>query len=198
MTVPYELGGRVRQKARTRDALTSAARRLLAGGTPPTVEEAAREASVSRTTAYRYFPNQDALLAATYPHIEQRSLLGPDSPDDPVERLAVVAEDHSRRILANEAEMRAVLRMSLAGVRPSELPMHRGLRVSWIEDALSPLRDRLEPDELERLVYGIAATLGIESFAWLTDVAGVEREEAAAILRFNAMALLRGAIDGER
>src|SRR5438128_10175335 len=110
MTVPYELSGRTNQKARTREALIAATRELLAEGVVPTMEGASAAAQVSRTTAYRYFPNMPALLAAAYPHIEQRSLLGEDPPQDPAARLQIVAEAHTRRILQNEPEMRAVLR----------------------------------------------------------------------------------------
>jgi AcrR family transcriptional regulator len=194
MSVPYELAGRTNQKARTRDALIAATRELLAQGVLPTMEGAATAAAVSRTTAYRYFPNLRSLLAAAYPHVEQRSLLGPDPPDDPAARLAIVVEDHTHRILENEAEMRAVLRLSLQGIRPPELPMHRGLRIAWIEDALTPLRDEMAEDELQRLTHGIGATLGIEAFVWLTDVAGLPREQAAATIRSNALGLLRAAI----
>jgi AcrR family transcriptional regulator len=194
VTVPYELGGRVNQKTRTRQALVAATRTLLAQGILPTMEGAAAAASISRTTAYRYFPNLSALLVAAYPHIEQRSLLGPDPPEDPVARLQLVAENHIRRILQNELEMRAVLRLSLEGIRPPQLPMHSGLRIAWIEDALAPLRGQMPDDELRRLIHGIGATLGIEAFVWLTDIAGVPREEAAAIIRANALALLRSAI----
>jgi AcrR family transcriptional regulator len=194
MEVPYELTGRVNQKARTREALIAATRDLLAQGVMPTMEGAAAAASISRTTAYRYFPTLRALLAAAYPHVEQRSLLGSAPPDDPVARLEIVAEDHTRRILENEPEMRAVLRLSLEGVRPPELPMHRGLRIAWIDDALAPLRGQMAKDELRRLIHGIGATLGIEAFVWLTDIAGLPREEAVAIIRSNALALLRSAI----
>jgi AcrR family transcriptional regulator len=194
MTVPYAQRGRVNQKARTRQALVGATRELLAQGVVPTMEGAAAAASISRTTAYRYFPNVRALLVAAYPHVEQRSLLGPDSPQDPQERLKLVAEDHARRILANEAQMRSVLRLSLEGVRPPELPMHQGLRTAWIEDALAPLRGRMAEDELQRLIRGIGATLGIEAFVWLTDIAGVSREEAVSIIRSNALGLLRSAM----
>jgi AcrR family transcriptional regulator len=193
MAVPYELTGRTNQKARTREALIVATRELLAQGVVPTMDGAAAAASVSRTTAYRYFPSLRELLAAAYPHVEQRSLLGPDPPQDPAARLAIVVEDHTRRILENEAEMRAVLRLSLQGVRPPELPMHRGLRIAWIEDALAPLREQLPENDLGRLVHGIGATLGIEAFVWLTDVAGLPREQAAATIRYNALGLLRAA-----
>ena len=62
MSTPYEIGGRSAQKARTRDALVAAARDLVAAGVTPTVEDAAAAASISRSTAYRYFPNERALL----------------------------------------------------------------------------------------------------------------------------------------
>src|ERR671930_28758 len=133
------------------------------------------------------------LIVAAYPHVEQRSLLGPNPPEDPVARLEIVAESHTRRILANEAQMRAVLRLSLEGVRPPELPMHRGLRVAWIEDALAPLRGHIPEHKLQRLIHGIGATLGIEAFVWLTDIAGLQREQAAATIRSNALGLLRAA-----
>jgi AcrR family transcriptional regulator len=194
MDVPYELTGRVNQKARTREALIAATRELLAQGVMPTMEGAAEAASISRTTAYRYFPTLTALLVAAYPHFQQESLLGSEPPEDPAARLELVAEDHTRRILQYESEMRAVLRLSLGGVRPPELPMHRGLRFKWIEDALAPLRGQMPEDELRRLIYGIGATLGIEAFVWLTDIARLSREEAAAIMRSNASGLLRSAL----
>lgn len=37
----------------------------------------------------------------------------------------------------------------------------------------------------------MGATLGIEAFVWLTGVAGRSREAAVAIMRANALALLR-------
>jgi AcrR family transcriptional regulator len=197
MKVPYELTGRTNQKARTRNALIVAARQLLAKGVTPTVEEAAVEASVSRTTAYRYFPNSRALLVATFPEIEMRSLLGADPPEDSLARLEIVAESLTRRIIEHEPEYRAQLRLALEGEPEGgeSLPLRRGRRIRWIEDALAPLRGRMPKRELQRLVYGIGATLGIEALVWLTDMGGLSREEAVEVMRSNASTLLRSALE---
>jgi AcrR family transcriptional regulator len=197
MDVPYLHTGRTNQKARTRDALIAAARQLLAKDATPTVEAAATEASVGRTTAYRYFPNSRALLAATFPEIEMTSLLGADSPEDPLARLESVAETLTHRCIEYEPEYRAQLRLALEGESADgeSLPLRRGRRIGWIGDALSPLKGRIPEPELQRLVYGIGATLGIEAFVWLTDMAGLSREEAAEVMRSNARTLLRSALE---
>ena len=197
MNVPYVNTGRTNQKARTRDALIAAARQLLAEGMSPTVEAAATEASVGRTTAYRYFPNSRALLAATYPEFEMTSLLGGDSPEEPLARLESVAETLTQWCIEYEPEYRAQLRLTLEGhsADGESLPLRRGRRIGWIEDALSPLKGRIPEPELERLVLGIGATLGIEAFVWLTDMAGLSREEAAEVMRTNAHTLLRSVLE---
>ncbi len=197
MDVPYLHTGRTNQKARTRDALIAAARQLLAEGVTPTVETAAAEAAIGRTTAYRYFPNSRALLAATYPEIEMDSLLGADPPEDPLARLEMVVGGQTRQLLEYEPELRAQLRLALEGepAGGESLPLRRGRRIRWIEEALSPLGERMPEPELRQLVYGIGATLGIEALVWLTDMGGLSREEAVEVMRSNARTLLRSALE---
>jgi AcrR family transcriptional regulator len=196
MSIPYETTGRTRQKARTRTALVDAARALLAEGITPTVEQAADRAGISRTTAYRYFQNQRALLVATYPDLGARSLLGPDAPADAAARLELVLERFTKSLLEREPELRAMLRLSLEtpAPPPEALPLRQGRGIGWIEDALSPLRDRLSKREIHRLTLAIRATVGIEALVWLTDVGGLSREEAVDVMRSSARALLRGAL----
>src|SRR5688500_317140 len=93
---PYESSGRTAQKMRTRKALVEAARALIISGVTPTVEEAAAAASIARTTAYRYFPNQRDLLVAAYPEIELPSLLGEHAADAVEVRLAAVVDEYLR------------------------------------------------------------------------------------------------------
>lgn len=195
MSIPYEQTGRTQQKGRTRTALLDATRQLLAEGVNPTVEQAADRASVSRTTAYRYFPHRRALVTAVYPEIAASSLLDADAPADPAARLNLVLEQFTRHLLEHEPALRAQLRLSLepGPAEPDRLPFRKGRAIGWIEDALAPLREQKSAAELRRLVLAIRATTGIEALVWLTDVAGLPREEATALMRASAHALLRDA-----
>lgn len=196
MSMPYESTGRTNQKARTRAALLAATRDLLGAGVTPTVEQAADQAAISRTTAYRYFPNRRALLGAVYPEIEARSLLDADAPTDPAERLDQVLERFIGHVLEHEPELRAQLRLSLEphGDERCELPFRTGRAIVWIEEALAPLRGRMTEPELRRLVLAIRSAVGIEALVWLTDIAGLSREDAADVMRWSARALLLSAL----
>lgn len=196
MSSAYEERGRVHQKQRTRQALIDAARVLLDRGVTPTVEQAAASASVSRPTAYRYFPNQHALLAAAHPELAAESLLPRTAPRDPIERLDVASAELMRLLLQHETALRAMFRIA-ADKTPDTRPplaLRTGRRIRWIEDALAPMRERLDAAQFRRLVLQIGATLGIEPLMWLIDIAHVERSEAAEILRASARELLRAAL----
>lgn len=195
MGVPYELTGRRNQKARTREALVAAARKLLAAGADPTVEQAAAAAAVSRTTAYRYFPNQRALLVAAHPEIDRRSLLPDDPPADPVARLDLVLRATLRIALDWEPQLRTSLRLSLEpGHDPTGPVLRQGRVIGWIEEALAPLADSAPELDRRRLAVTIRAATGIESLVWLVDVAGVPRAQAVETMRWSGHALLRAAV----
>jgi AcrR family transcriptional regulator len=193
MGVPYESTGRREQKGRTREALIAATRALMASGLTPTVEEAAAEARISRTTAYRYFPNQRALVAAAHPQIQDRSLLPDDAPSDVEQRLDLVLRAFTAITMEWEPQLRASLRLSLEG--GAEQPVLRqGRAIGWIEDALEPLRKSHPRVDRHRLAVAIRSATGIESLIWLTDIAGLGREEAAETMRWSARAMLRAAL----
>ena len=59
----YDSFGRMNQKRRTRAALMAAAIEFVRRGETPTIPQVAEAALVSKSTAYRYFPSQEALLA---------------------------------------------------------------------------------------------------------------------------------------
>ena len=194
MSISYEETGRTTQKARTRAALIDAARRLLAAGRTPSVEDAAEAAAVSRATAYRYFPNRRALLVAAHPEVEATDLLGKDAPEDARERLDRTIAELIGLTVDTEPELRTMLRLSLEQRPEQELLLRQGRAIGWIENALAPLEARLAPAQLRRLVLAIRAACGIEALVWLTDVAGLSRQQASELMRWSALALLRATL----
>lgn len=193
MLSTYESTGRTAQKTRTRQALIDAARTLIATGMTPTVEDAAAEASISRTTAYRYFPNQRDLLIAAHPQHELPSLLGEHPPEDVTVRLTLVVNEYLRITIENEAALRTALRLSLDldESQRGSLLMRRGRVIGWVQDALQPIAGQLSEQTLMRLVYAIRTAAGIEALVWLCDVAGLSRNEAKEQMIWSAQSLLR-------
>jgi len=199
MPVPYETGGRTRQKSRTRRALVDACRDLLAEGLTPRVEDAAERAGISRTTAYRYFPNQRSLLVAAQPQIQPETLLGDDAPAEIGPRLDAFMAAFTAYNVEWEPQLRAALRLSLeppaTNADASGGPALPGGRATgWIEHALEPLRRTHPHLDLRDLAVAIRSATGIESLIWLRDIAGQTPDAAAETVRRTAQALLDAAL----
>jgi len=194
----YLQNGRTSQKQRTRDALVAAARELVTQGRAPTVEEAAEAAAISRTTAYRYFPNQRELLAAAHPETATESYLPDDAPTDVAARLDIVVERFTRVIVETEVQQRAMLRLSLEMDEEErrQLPLRQGRAIKWIAEALSPLQPEMSDGDVRRLAIAIRSAIGIESLVWLTDIAGLSPDDARQLMRWSARAMLTAARAG--
>lgn len=197
MSTAYESEGRTQQKQRTRQALVDAARDLVAQGLTPTVEEAAASAAVSRATAYRYFANQRALLAAAHPETAASSLLPPNAPDDPELRVALVVEAFTKLIAATESQQRTMLHLSLIADddERKSLPLRQGRAIGWLTEALEPARSQLGDDGLKRAALAIRSATGIEALIWLTDIAGLSQRQAIKLMRWTARAICRTALE---
>lgn len=184
------------QKRRTRLAIVNAAAALIANGRPPTVAEAADAALVSRATAYRYFSSQRALLLevameAIHPDIGPALAAAP--PDDPVARFDAVCSTLFDLVVSNEAQMRTMLRVTQEEWlqhQDSEAPLRQGRRLEWIEEALAPLRDRVDSKAFDQLVNVLATVVGIEPYVVLRDVCGLDRETALETMRWAGRALI--------
>jgi AcrR family transcriptional regulator len=198
MSTGYELDGRVRQKQRTRSALVAAARELVAESGTATVELAAERAGISRTTAYRYFPSQSALLVAAHPEITTTSLLPAEPPADVGARLDIVVGRVIELVRDTEEQQRAMLRLSLEPERRGtrELLLRQGRVIGWLEDALAPLAEDIGDDALHALAIAIRSAIGIEAYVWLTDVADLSPDDAAASMRWTARSQLDAARRG--
>src|SRR6266853_202515 len=88
--------------------------------------------------------------------------------------------------------------MKLAGARPRRpgpeaLPLRQRRAIAWIAEALDGVRADLTDQQFRQLVLSIRATIGIEAIVWLVDVAGLPRNDAVALTRWSAQALLQRA-----
>ncbi len=99
-------------------------------------------------------------------------------------------------IVDTEAQQRTMLRLSLEAdpVERSQLPLRQGRAIKWIEEALAPLQRQMAEAEIHRLAIAIRSATGIEALAWLTDVAGMSRDDATGLMRWSARALLQAAL----
>ncbi|WP_369045422.1 TetR/AcrR family transcriptional regulator [Sinomonas sp. P10A9] len=189
----YADTGRTRQKSRTRDALIDAVRDLMARGEDPSVSDVAEAAGISRTTAYRYFPDKESLLNAAMPQTGERSLLGEHPPSDVVERMARTLDAHFAFMRRWDPQLRAALKASIAP--GAQQPSLRGGRaVRWYEEALAPLAETHPHLDRHALAVRLRAVAGIESKVWLTGVGGLNSDEADAVMRENALDILRAAM----
>jgi AcrR family transcriptional regulator len=199
MSMPYEATGRTEQKSRTRQALVAATRELLTEGLTPKVEDAAARAAISRTTAYRYFPNQRSLLLAANPQISPETLLPDDAPGEPVERLDAFMAAFTRYNFEWEPQLRTSLRLSLEPrsdrADRDQPALRQGRAIAWIEHALQPVRQLSPRVDITGLAIAIRSATGIETLIWLLDVARYPRDRAAETVRLTAQALLAAAID---
>jgi AcrR family transcriptional regulator len=192
--------GRVNQKARTRQAIVRAAGALLARGEKPTLDDIAAEARVSRATAYRYFPGLDALLSEAAVDLlvpAADELFGPGAPADAFERLALVDEAFDKACREREAALRLMLARALERSvtgGTDEAPLRQNRRVPLIEEALAPLEPRLGRARFVRLAQALAMVVGTEGFIALTDVVGLDRDEAERVRRWALDALVAAAL----
>jgi AcrR family transcriptional regulator len=185
------------QQHRTRRDLLRAAARLLRRGLRPTMAELAREARVSRATAYRYFDGVDAVLAEApvdelVPEADQ--LFADAVSNDPVERSAAVETALHEATYRNGPQLRAMLAHSLTRAAPGGIPNRQNRRGPLIEAALAPARDRFDDDTYRKLCAALALVVGTESMIVLEDVLRIDEASARSAKQWAVKTLVRGAL----
>jgi AcrR family transcriptional regulator len=192
---------RANQKARTRAAIVEAAQQLRDDdGATPTVARAAEVAGVSRATAYRYFPTQEALeveVADINPDVAAIEALLTELPTDDVEqRLLALLDAFNPIVVENEPHYRRALWVYLDTWLRSyrtgeEVPAVReGRRMRWLDQVLEPLHD-LPDDRRRRLLAALALTLGGDALVVMKDACKLSNDEALEVLRWTATVILR-------
>jgi AcrR family transcriptional regulator len=185
---------------RTRRALLTAAADLVAAGKTPTVADAADAATVSRATAYRYFPSQEALLVQVPLQIGMptvTSLFGDDAaPTEVEDRVALVHNALYDHIREREVQFRLFHRNAiLRSLDPdhTDVPLRPAFRLELLDVALEPLEGDLDSHQLELLKTALSILIGTEALIALRDVVGLEHEQARASGEWAVRQMVRGA-----
>jgi AcrR family transcriptional regulator len=191
---------RIAQKLRTRRALLTAAGELVAAGKTPTVADAADAAMVSRATAYRYFPSQEALLVEVplqlgIPTVQ--SLFGGDAvPTEVEDRVALVHNAMYDHIREREVQFRIFQRNALLHSLDhdqNDVPLRPAFRLELLDAALEPVEDELDTDELERLKTALSILIGTEAMIAMRDVVGLDHDQARASGEWAVRQMVRAA-----
>jgi AcrR family transcriptional regulator len=195
--------GRVTQKTRTRKDLIRAAWQLLSGGAQPTVEEVAEEAGISRATAYRYFPNRERLLIEAILSRESRSpreILSQQTGKNPADRASRVHAYLFDLFTKNETLYRSLVRCSVdEWIRHKDrMVLRSDERLELLEEALRPCRSKESVQDIENLMYALAAMVGVESYIALRDVCQLSKSKSKAVMSWAVKTLVTAVAETKR
>ena len=188
------------QKRRTRSAIIAAAEAIIERGETPTVAQAATEAFVSRTTAYRYFPTQESLLLELSINIDVREVeelaARPLDGTTIEDRLLEFVDLLNRHALANERLYRTGTRhymdlwLAAERIGDNHAYTREGRRARMIATILEPLRDTVADNELRRLEAALCLVTGGEAIEVLRDICRLDSHEVLAVTHWAADAIL--------
>jgi AcrR family transcriptional regulator len=192
--------GRVAQKERTRSDLLRAARDMRAEGKVPTVSDVADAAKISRTTAYRYFPTQELLLAeaSAEPLIDavRQAIAAVANENDVVRRVDAVFAKLVPLMLQHEPELRTLakiaLERSLEETHERNIPL---LSARWIaawDGVLEPLRREVTPKNYALMVRSLGTLLSVETLNVIRDACDLDEESTIRAIRSAARAMIEG------
>lgn len=194
-------GIRIHQRLRTRKDLLNAAALLLREGGTPTMDDVAKAAMVSRATAYRYFPNLNALLNEAPLEGDTPTpdvLFVDETSDDPEDRIDKAEAALHEVVCRNEARLRRVLAHTLgqtAGQSDPDVPARQNRRIPLIAAALEPIKSQLGKGSYHRLCSALAVFFGPEAMVVFTDVLRLDHVQARKIKSWAIRALVREALN---
>ena len=195
------VGGRTNQKLRTHIALVECAAQLVRAGKSFTVAEVADLAKVGRTTAYRYFPTVEQLVAhaslAAITQVEKQSIGAElESSTSLYERLRRVIEASDRSINDHNHVYRTMLVQSLSAENgsDSDLPRRLGSRKAVLDSAIGTVRREIGEKRYHKLTAALSLFLGIEAAVVLRDVCLLSAEDAREIKVWGANVILQAAL----
>ena len=169
---------RLAQKQRTRSALITAARTLMAQGEEVTVASVADAANISRATAYRYYSDPGSIAIEVTLDLELKTseeLL--DGITDVRARVHKVARYYLEFVRDHEGAFRQFLAQSMTHWAQGKSADLRGARrVDAFIMALEPVRGRMSQEAFDDLVKRLSMLTGLEQHIALADVLKLDTE----------------------
>ena len=170
------------------------------------MQAAADLAGVSRATAYRYFPSNEAVVMhATMPLLEEAGtrLQPPEpketSPREVPEQASALVRTMAGWAFDHENELRTLLRLSLAPERANDTPRRGSTnRETWIASLIERLPEHVSEPARERLAAALVPLFGADAVVWTTDIAQLDRDTAVDVMAWMAAALVQATIDDSR
>ncbi|HEF8772392.1 TetR/AcrR family transcriptional regulator [Providencia manganoxydans] len=189
-------------RKRTYILLVNTALELFEKGGMPSVSELAIEAGVSRATAYRYFPTQSDLIAATV-----NASLGPiltwrPQSEKTEERIKELLSFALPRMFEHEGALRAALQVSLQqwaegrslNLDPKEKRLERGNRKDILAMVTAPMKGEFPAELIDKVIKAFSVIYGSEIFLVLKDIWKQNDSEVIELTQWIAKAIINQAI----
>ncbi|MFC3632100.1 TetR/AcrR family transcriptional regulator [Paracoccus angustae] len=180
------------QRDRTRAALLEGARTILMRGEALSVTAAAREAGISKASAYRYFSDPALLAAEAGLHLKAASyeeIVGKAATlRDKLVAISLYCFDLA---VANEAAFRTYLGLNLQAVVQSQdgrMPRRGARRIQAFMRALESDKG-ISPEQARSIAAALGMATGAEAMIALFDVADLSAEKARALVAETAQAI---------
>lgn len=180
--------------------LLQAARELRAAGRVPTVADVADATGISRTTAYRYFPTQETLLAEATadPLIDAvaAAVARVSGETDVFKRVDAVFTELAPLLLAHEPELRTLLKISLENslgeAHKRHMPLLSGRWIVAWDNVLAPLRREVPLKTYAVMARTLGTLLSVETLNVLRDACDLDEQATISALRSAAQAMVAG------
>lgn len=189
-------------RKRTYILLVNTALELFEKGGMPSVSELAIEAGLSRATAYRYFPTQSDLIAATV-----NASLGPiltwrPQSEKTEERIKELLSFALPRMFEHEGALRAALQVSLQqwaegrslNLDPKEKRLERGNRKDILAMVTAPMKGEFPAELIDKVIKAFSVIYGSEIFLVLKDIWKQNDSEVIELTQWMAKAIINQAI----
>lgn len=187
--------GRIQQKARTRTKILDSAKEMMHKKASLTLEDVAKEASISRATIYRYYANIDLLITEASLDIHHKS---PDELVQEVDKMPL--EDRIYYIQAHYNELaqkhELVFRRYLSAVLSESITSKEKLRgarrVKSLIKALEPFKKKFDTETFQNLISAASVLMGIDSVIVCKDVCDLNNKQTNNTLHWALKMILKG------